>query len=231
MIKRLMLVLAVMLVGCKSEGSTTPYSDAKLEGIRGKVKAVTEVIRMSDSNVVSQSISLYDKNGYKISMESLDNELDTELLEFSSNGILKYELYNGQQRVLKGYDYEGAVISEAIQKWSSPTAYTVVTSYTNTPSVSNTIKGAVDKEGKISSMQMIAKDGESVQINSLTKFMFDNSGYQNGYIQKDVLASTDAKYIVMNKGYDSFGNITKQEVYLEQDVLVSEKEITYEYYE
>ncbi|WP_074744033.1 hypothetical protein [Myroides marinus] len=229
--KRILLfMLALTFMSCQKEVSTPP-TDWQLDGVRGKVKKMVVLTRVPDTDIVSQTISLYDSLGYKVSMESLDNELDTELLEFSTNGMIKYEKYNGKLRKVNGLDYEGKVISEATQKWSSPKELVSTTHYTENRAMSTVIKYVCDKEGNVISMQMIVKAGEVDQANVLTKWFYDESGYQNSFIQKDVLESKEDKFEISNETFDKFGNVEEQTTYTADRNVFNERRYSYEYYE
>ena len=230
--KILFLVLLLGLQGCKAEVNNIPPTDLQLEGLRGKVKKLTEVTRMPNTAVVTQQVSTYGEDGYKTSLESLDNELDTEVLEFSTNGIVKYEPYINLMRKVASYDYEGKQLSEGKQKWSTLNEYTQTTTYITTPDIITTLKGKSNKEGLLLSIQIISKltaDNQE-QLNVLSTMTYEGNGYQNGLVQKDVILKTEQKYEVANKAFDSFGNVTQQVIYTNEGVLFQEKIISYEYY-
>lgn len=223
-------MMTLTLMSCQKEVNTPP-TDWQLDGVRGKVKKMVVVTRTPDSEVVSQTINLYDSLGYKVSMESLDNEIDTEMLEFSTNGMIKYDQYKGKLRKVNGLDYEGKLISEATQKWASFKELTSTTFYPENKAMITMLKNVIDKEGRVISMQMTIKSNDVEQANILTKWFYDESGYQSGFIQKDILNAKEDKFEVSNETFDKFGNVEEQTTYAMEGKVYNERRYSYEYYE
>ncbi|MGL4583351.1 MAG: hypothetical protein ACRCVU_10255 [Flavobacterium sp.] len=68
------------------------------------------------------------------------------------------------------------------------------------------------------------------QLHILSTMTYEDNGYQNGLVQKDVILNTEQRYEVSNNAFDSFGNVTQQVIYTNEGVLYQEKTIIYEYY-
>ncbi|APA91160.1 hypothetical protein [Myroides sp. C4067] len=235
---RNMLILIFILISVFCLGQIP--TDWQVDGLKGKVKNMEIVMNGVGESACFEEVNVYNEEGYYLSKKmSVLDEKAPDVAMFL-NMMENYEPYKGNKRITISFLGDKVEIAKGTEEWQSDSIRV---------NISKGISWGESSEEKEVLINITTEtfNGKGLLVKSLyedefssstdlpgkrleTVNTFNTEGYLTSLRVNDLNKNTSTELKVVNVELDIKGNVTVQEHY-EDDVLVLNKTFTYEYYD